>query len=106
MLKSWNDFETRRTISLIYAKNTSESNYINALSYFELLRKYYQKNGFPPPKKEFFKSGERKGQPKPYSEKEQKDLQEEIRKWIHEEKIKKFKGIRASNKGYTRRTGR
>lgn len=106
MIKSWNDFETRRTISLVYAKQTGELNYINALSYFELLRKYYQKNGFPPPKKELFKSGGRKGQPKPYSDKEQKALEQEIRKWIHEEKIKKFKRIRASNKGYTRRNGR
>lgn len=98
MIKSWEEFEERRAKGLEFAKQTSKFNYLNALSYFELMRKYFQKNGFPEPHKEVYKSGARKGQPKPFTEKESKAQIEEIQEFIHEEKIKKFRAVRGSSK--------
>lgn len=98
MIKSWEDFDGRRAESLKFAKQTSEFNYINALSYFELMRKYFQKNGFPEPHKEVYLSGARKGQPKPFTEKESKAQIEDIQVFIHEEKNKKFRAVRGSGK--------
>ena len=98
MLSNWEEFEERRAVSLAYHKETSELSYITALNYFENARKYFQKNGFPKPNTERFKSGERKGQIKPYSEKESKQQAEDIREFIHNERLGKFRAVRGSSK--------
>lgn len=47
MITDWNEFENWREQSIIYHKKTSEFGYLNALTYFEHAREYFNKNGFP-----------------------------------------------------------
>lgn len=102
MIKSWEDFEERRAESLKYTKLTSETNYLNALSYFEYVRKYFQKNSFPDEPRTAPSKNFPNGKPRKFTDKETKQQKEEIRAFIHEEKIKKFRAVRGSNKKYKR----
>lgn len=102
MIKSWGDFEECREESLNYAKETSEENYLNSLSYFEYVRKYFQKNEFPDEPRTAPSKNFPNGKPRKFTDKETKQQKEEIRAFIHEEKIKKFRAVRGSNKNYKR----
>lgn len=102
MISNWEDFEERRAISLTYHKHNGESAYLVALNYFENMRKYFQKNGFPEPKTEKFQAGARKGQIKPYTEKESKQQIEDIQEFIKNERLGKFRAVRGSRKNSKR----
>lgn len=82
MITSFDDFEKWRKTSLDYHR-ADEYRYLNALNYFELVRIYFQQNGFPeattrnPPTKTNPLGTVRK-----WNAKESKEQLEEIRDWI------------------------
>lgn len=47
MICNWDDFEDWRGASITYHKQQSEYGYLNALTYFEHAREYFNQNGFP-----------------------------------------------------------
>ena len=77
MIKDWGDFNDRRVNSLLYHSEGPKGNYENCLNYFELVRKYFETNGFPV-KEENYENGK----PKSFTDKESKKQREEIQKWI------------------------
>lgn len=103
MIKNWNDFNQKRVKSLEYHKLLNDNGYSNALTYFELMRLYFEKNGFPEPHKEVYKSGIRKGQPTNFTEKESKEQMEKIHEFIKNKRLERFRNSRQKPK---RRTGR
>lgn len=98
MITNFNEFEEWRRISLNYHKN-NEYRYLNALNYFELVRIYFQQNGFPeattrnPPTKTNPLGTVRK-----WNAKESKEQLEEIRDWITTKKIPAKKKRRKKKK--------
>ena len=83
MITSWEDFEEWRRLGLLYHYG-NRYRYLNALNFFEYARRYFQKNGFPEDNRAIVKSGVNKGKKKPWSDKEKKEQQEEIRNFIKE----------------------
>ena len=88
MITSFKELAERRRITLNYHKKGSQQ-YINSLNYFEYARMYFEKNGFP-------ESGKRKGQKVGWTDKEEKQQKEDIRKFIYEKQLQKFKSQRKS----------
>ena len=84
MITSWKDFEEWRSTSLAYHKG-NEYRYLNALSFFEFARDYFNRNGFPEDKRERYKGGQNAGKLKPWSDKQKKEQQEDIRAFIKEQ---------------------
>ena len=70
--------------------------YINSLNYFEYARMYFEKNGFPDDNRRVYQSGKRKGQKVGWSDKEEKQQKEDIKNFIHEKQLQKFKSQRKS----------
>lgn len=106
MIKNWSDFNDKRVKSLEYHKLLNNNGYSNALTYFELMRLYFEKNGFPEPHKELYKSGARKGQPTNFTEKESKQQIEEIHEFIKTKRLEKFRANGKNNKGRAGRYAR
>ena len=77
MIKNWDDFNDRRVNSLLYHSEGTEGNYENCWNYFELVRKYFETNGFPV-QKETYKNGKIK----PFTNKDSKKQLEDIQEWI------------------------
>lgn len=84
MITDWDSFEQWRRAGIAYHKE-SEYRYLNALTFFEFAREYFNRNGFPEDNRVRFKSGEHKGEKKPWSDKEKKQQQEDIRAFIKEQ---------------------
>jgi len=83
MITSFEELAERRLITLNYHKKGSQQ-YINSLNYFEYARMYFERNGFPDDNRRVYQSGKRKGQKVGWSDKEEKQQKEDIRKFIHE----------------------
>ena len=77
MITDWNEFENWREQSVIYHKESSEYSYLNALTYFEHAREYFNKNGFPKQTEKY-----KNGKFKPWSDKQNKKQKEEINEFI------------------------
>lgn len=86
MIKNWSDFEKRRKNSLIYHTRGTSKSYEICLNYFELMRKYFEKNGFPVQKEKY-----KNGTLKPFSQKESKKQLEEIQEWIVQYRMGRIK---------------
>ena len=81
MITSFEELAERRLITLNYHKKDSQQ-YINSLNYFEYARMYFEKNGFPDDNRRVYQSGKRKGQKVGWTDKEEKQQKEDIRKFI------------------------
>ena len=57
---------------------------------------YFEKNGFPDDNRRVYQSGKRKGQKVGWSDKEEKQQKDEIKNFIHEKQLQKFKSKRKS----------
>ena len=95
MITSFESLAKRRLKTLNYYKKDSEQ-YINSLNYFEYARMYFEKNGFPDDNRRVYQSGKRKCQKVGWSDKEEKQQKEDIRKFIHEKQLQRFKSRRKS----------
>ena len=95
MITSFEELAERRLITLNYHKKGSQQ-YINSLNYFEYARMYFERNGFPDDNRRVYQSGKRKGQKVGWTNKEEKQQKEDIRKFIHGKQLQKFKGQRKS----------
>ena len=95
MITSFQSLAERRLMTLDYHKKDSQQ-YINSLNYFEYARIYFEKNGFPEDNRRVYQSGKRKGQKVGWSDKEEKQQKEDIRKFIYEKQLQKFKSQRKS----------
>ena len=95
MITSFKELAERRRITLNYHKKNSQQ-YINSLNYFEYTRMYFEKNGFPDDNRRVYQSGKRKGQKVGWSDKEEKQQKDDIRNFIHEKQLQKFKSKRKS----------
>ena len=95
MITSFEQLAERRLITLNYHKKNSQQ-YINSLNYFEYSRIYFEKNGFPEDNRRVYQSGKRKGQKVGWSDKEEKQPTEDIRNFIYEKQLQKFKRKRKS----------
>ena len=95
MITSFEQLAERRLITLNYHKKDSQQ-YINSLNYFEYARMYFEKNGFPDDNRRVYQSGKRKGQKVGWSDKEEKQQKDEIKNFIHEKQLQKFKSKRKS----------
>lgn len=84
MITDWNEFENWREQSIIYHKESSEYSYLNALTYFEHAREYFNKNGFPKQTEKY-----KNGKLKPWSDKQKKKQKEEINEFIKSKQFKK-----------------
>ena len=82
-------------MTLNYHKKDSQQ-YINSLNYFEYARIYFEKNGFPDDNRRVYQSGKRKGRKVGWLDKEEKQQKEDIRNFIYEKQLQKFKGRRKS----------
>lgn len=89
MITDWNEFENWREQSIIYHKESSEYSYLNALTYFEHAREYFNKNGFPKQTEKY-----KNGKLKPFSDKQKKAQKEEINEFI--KKVQKRRSRRKS----------
>ena len=90
MITSFEELAERRLITLNYHKKDSQQ-YINSLNYFEYARIYFEKNGFPDDNRRVYQSGKRKGQKVGWSDKEEKQQKDDIRKFIYEKQLKTLK---------------
>ena len=95
MITSFESLNERRLITLNHHKKGSQQ-YINCLNYFEYARMYFEKNGFPDDNRRVYQSGKRKGQKVGWSDKEEKQQKDDIRKFIHGKQLQKFKSQRKS----------
>ena len=95
MITSFEELAERRLITLNYHKKNSQQ-YINSLNYFEYTRMYFEKNGFPEDNRRVYQSGKRKGQKVCWTDKEEKQQKDEIKNFIHEKQLQKFKSQRKS----------
>ena len=95
MITSFQSLAERRSITLNYHKKDSQQ-YINSLNYFEYARMYFEKNGFPDDNRRVYQSGKRKGQKVGWSDKEEQQQKEDIRNFIYEKQLQKFKSQRKS----------
>ena len=95
MITSFEELAERRSISLNYHIKDSQQ-YINSLNYFEYARIYFDKNGFPDDNRRVYQSGKRKGQKVGWSDKEEKQQKDDIREFIYEKQLQKFKSKRKS----------
>ena len=95
MITSFKELAERRRITLNYHKKNSQQ-YINSLNYFEYTRMYFEKNGFPDDNRRVYQSGKRKGQKVGWTDKEEKQQKEDIRKFIYGKQLQKFKSQRKS----------
>ena len=95
MITSFEELAERRLITLNYHKKDSQQ-YINSLNYFEYTRIYFEKNGFPEDNRRVYQSGKRKGQKVGWSDKGEKQQKEDIRNFIYEKQLQKFKSKRKS----------
>ena len=95
MITSFEELAERRSITLDHHKQGSQQ-YINSLNYFEYARIYFEKNGFPEDNRRVYQSGKRKGQKAGWSDKEEKQQKDDIRKFIYEKQLQKFKSRRKS----------
>ena len=95
MITSFESLAERRLITINYHKKDSQQ-YINSLNYFEYARIYFEKNGFPEDNRRVYQSGKRKGQKVGWSDKEEKQQKDDIRKFIYEKQLQKFKSKRKS----------
>ena len=95
MITSFEELAERRLITLNYHKKNSQQ-YINSLNYFEYSRIYFEKNGFPEDNRRVYQSGKRNGQKVGWSDKEEKQQKEDIRNFIYEKQLQKFKRKRKS----------
>ena len=95
MITSFEQLAERRLITLNYHKKGSQQ-YINSLNYFEYTRMYFEKNGFPDDNRRVYQSGKRKGQKVGWLDKEEKQQKDDIRNFIYEKQLQKFKGRRKS----------
>ena len=77
MITDWNEFEDWREQSIIYHKKSSEYSYLNALTYFEHAREFFNKNGFPKQTERY-----KNGKLKPFSDKQKKAQKEGINEFI------------------------
>lgn len=84
MIKSWTDFENWRGQSITYHKGQGECGYLNALTYFEHAREYFNQNGFPEQTEKY-----KNGKLKPWSAKDIKKQKEEINEFIKSKQFKK-----------------
>lgn len=87
MITNWNDFDNWREQSIIFHKQSSEYSYLNALTYFEHAREYFNKNGFPQQTEKY-----KNGKLKPFSIKQNKTQKEDINEFI--KKIQKRRSRR------------
>lgn len=90
MITDWNSFENWREQSIIYHKESSEYSYLNALTYFEHAREYFNKNGFPKQTEKYKNS-----KLKPWSNKQKKAQKEEINEFIKSKSFKKVQKRRS-----------
>lgn len=90
MITDWNEFENWREQSIIFHKESSEYSYLNALTYFEHAREYFNKNGFPEQTEKY-----KNGKLKPFSEKQKKAQKEEINEFIKSKSFKKVQKRRS-----------
>lgn len=90
MITDWNSFEDWREQSIKYHKNSSEYSYLNALTYFEHAREYFNKNGFPEQIEKY-----KNGKLKPFSEKQKKAQKDEINEFIKRKTFKKVQKRRS-----------
>ena len=95
MITSFKSLAERRSITLNYHKKDSQQ-YINSLNYFEYARMYFEKNGFPEDNRRVYQSGKRKGQKVSWSDKEEKQQKDDIRKFIYEKQLQKCRSQRKS----------
>ena len=95
MITSFKELAERRLITLNYHKKGSQQ-YINSLNYFEYARMYFERNGFPEDNRRVYPSGKRKGQKVGWSDKEEKQQKDDIREFIYEKQLQKFKSQRKS----------
>lgn len=90
MITSWEDFEDWRSPSITYHKLNGEYSYLNALTYFEHAREYFNKNGFPEQTERY-----KNGNLKPWSDKQNKAQKEEINAFIKSKQFKKVQKRRS-----------
>lgn len=93
MIIDWNSFENWREKSIIYHKESSEYSYLNALTYFEHAREYFNKNGFPE-QTEKYKSGELR----PWSINQKQKQKDDINEFIKNKSFKKVQKRRSRRK--------
>ena len=84
MITNWDEFETWRITSIEFHKESSEYSYLNALTYFEYAREFFNKNGFPQQTEKY-----KNGKFKPWSDKQKKAQKEEINEFIKSKQFKK-----------------
>ena len=84
MITDWDKFETWRERSILYHKSSDEYTYLNALTYFEYAREFFNKNGFPKQTEKY-----KNGKFKPWSDKQKKKQKEEINEFIKSKQFKK-----------------
>lgn len=94
MITSFESLAERRLITLNYHKKDSQQ-YINSLNYFEYARIYFEKMAFQKITEEFIKVANERSKVG-WSDKEEKQQKEDIRKFIYEKQLQKFKGRRKS----------
>lgn len=90
MITDWNEFENWREQSIIFHEESSEYSYLNALTYFEHAREYFNKNGFPEQTEKY-----KNGKLKPWSDKQKKKQKEEINEFIKSKSFKKVQKRRS-----------
>lgn len=90
MITDWNSFENWREQSIIFHKESSEYSYLNALTYFEHAREYFNKNGFPEQTEKY-----KNGKFKPWSDKQKKKQKEDINEFIKNKSFKKVQKRRS-----------
>lgn len=90
MITDWNSFEVWREQSILYHKSSDEYTYLNALTYFEYAREFFNKNGFPE-QTEKYKSGALR----PWSVEQKKKQKEEINGFIKSKTFKKVQKRRS-----------
>ena len=95
MITSFESLAERRLITLNHHKKGSQQ-YINSLNNFEYARMYFEKNGFPEDKRRVYQRGKRNGKKVGWSDKEEKQQKDDIRKFIYEKQLQKFKSRRKS----------
>lgn len=88
MITNFDKFEDWRKKGLAYHQG-DKYRYLNALNFFEYARQYFQKNGFPEDNREIVKNGVNKGKKKPWSDKQKKEQQDDIRQWIKDNRRNK-----------------
>lgn len=84
MITDWDKFETWRITSIEFHKESSEYSYLNALTYFEYAREFFNKNGFLQQTEKY-----KNGRLKPWSDKQKKAQKEEINEFIKSKQFKK-----------------